>query len=65
MSQEIPAYEADERFNNIVLNLLPLSALESEAIEELFFSNLVGQVQIDNMLPYIVTLSNSIGSLNC
>ncbi|XP_073836325.1 hormone-receptor-like in 78 isoform X2 [Musca autumnalis] len=65
MSQQIPAFEADERFNNIVLNLMPLSALESDAIEELFFSNLVGQVQIDNMLPYILTLSNSIGSLNC
>lgn len=65
MSQAIPAYEADERFNRLVLNLMPLSALESDSVEDLFFSNLVGQVQIDNMIPYILTLSNSVGSLNC
>lgn len=63
VSQEIPAYEADERFNSLVLNLMPLSALESDSIEDLFFSNLVGQVQIDNMLPYILTLS--VGNMNC
>ncbi|XP_013107416.2 nuclear hormone receptor HR78 isoform X1 [Stomoxys calcitrans] len=65
MSQDLSAYEADERFNSLVLNLMPLSALESDCVEDLFFSNLVGQVQIDNMIPYIVTLSNSVGSLNC
>ncbi|XP_075159551.1 hormone-receptor-like in 78 isoform X2 [Haematobia irritans] len=65
MSQDLSAYESDERFNSIILNLMPLSALESDCVEELFFSNLVGQVQIDNMIPYIVALSTSVGSLNC
>lgn len=65
-SQDLTAYEADERFNSLVLNLMPLSAFESDSIEDLFFSNLVGQVQIDNMLPYILTLSSSVGgNLNC
>lgn len=64
-SHDLPAYEADERFNSLVLHLMPLSALESDSIEDLFFSNLVGQVQIDNMLPYILTLSTSVGNLNC
>ncbi|KAI8121954.1 Nuclear hormone receptor HR78 [Lucilia cuprina] len=64
-SQDLPAYEAEERFNSLVLNLMPLSAFESDSIEDLFFSNLVGQVQIDNMLPYILTLSSSVGNLNC
>lgn len=64
-SQDLSTYEADERFNSLVLNLMPLSALESDSIEDLFFSNLVGQVQIDNMLPYILTLSTSVGNLNC
>ena len=65
LSQDLPAYETEERFNSLVLNLLPLSALESDSIEDLFFSNLVGQVQIDNMLPYILMLSSSVGNLNC
>lgn len=65
VSQDLPAYEAEERFNSLVLNLMPLSAFESDSIEDLFFSNLVGQVQIDNMLPYILTLSSSVGNLNC
>ncbi|KAM7357392.1 hormone-receptor-like in 78 isoform 2-T2 [Cochliomyia hominivorax] len=65
VSQDLPAYEAEERFNSLVLNLMPLSALESDSIEDLFFSNLVGQVQIDNMIPYILTLSCSVeGNLN-
>lgn len=65
VSQDLPAFEAEDRFNSLVLNLMPLSAFESNSIEDLFFSNLVGQVQIDNMLPYILTLSTSVANLNC
>ncbi|XP_054733378.1 nuclear hormone receptor HR78 isoform X1 [Anastrepha obliqua] len=49
--------QAEERFSTLIITLLPLAALESEIIEELFFSSLIGQVQIDNMIPYILTLS--------
>ncbi|XP_067647142.1 nuclear hormone receptor HR78 isoform X2 [Eurosta solidaginis] len=49
--------QAEERFSTLIVTLLPLAALESEVIEELFFSSLIGQVQIDNMIPYILTLS--------
>ncbi|XP_036326152.1 nuclear hormone receptor HR78 isoform X1 [Rhagoletis pomonella] len=49
--------QAEERFSTLVLTLLPLAALESDVVEELFFSSLIGQVQIDNMIPYILTLS--------
>lgn len=49
--------QAEERFSTLIITLLPLAALESDVIEELFFSNLIGQVQIDNMIPYILTLS--------
>lgn len=48
--------EIDERYNALLVNLLPLSALESDTVEELFFSNLVGQVQIKNMIPHILTV---------
>lgn len=50
---------AEERYNSLLLSLMPLSALESEIIEELFFANLVGQLQIDNMMQYILTLSGN------
>ncbi|XP_037933797.1 nuclear hormone receptor HR78 isoform X2 [Teleopsis dalmanni] len=55
------AAEVEERFNELVMNLLPLRALETETIEELFFANLVGQVQIDSMIPLILTLSANYG----
>uniref|UniRef100_W8BED7 Nuclear hormone receptor HR78 n=2 Tax=Ceratitis capitata TaxID=7213 RepID=W8BED7_CERCA len=49
--------QAEERFSTLIITLIPLAALESDIIEELFFSNLIGQVQIENMIPYILTLS--------
>ncbi|KAL9903790.1 nuclear hormone receptor HR78 isoform X2 [Glossina fuscipes] len=63
-SKNLSSYEVEERFNSLILNLMPLSALESDSMEDLFFANLVGQVQIDNMLPYILTLSATVGNLN-
>ncbi|KAH8373435.1 hypothetical protein KR009_006850, partial [Drosophila setifemur] len=51
----------EERFNGLVARLLPLSSLDAEAMEELFFSNLVGQVQIDALIPFILMTSNTSG----
>lgn len=51
--------KVDQRFFNIVVRLMPLCALDSNVIEELFFSNLIGAVQIDNMIPYILKLGAS------
>lgn len=55
--------DADERFNALILNIMPLSALESETIEELFFVKLLGKVQINNILPYIMALSANMANL--
>ncbi|XP_017864259.1 PREDICTED: nuclear hormone receptor HR78 isoform X1 [Drosophila arizonae] len=51
----------EERANGLFASLLPLSVLESELTEELFFSNLVGQMQIDSMIPFILMMCNSNG----
>lgn len=48
--------EVNDRCNKILLRLMQLRALESDLIEELFFTNLIGQVQIENMIPYILKL---------
>lgn len=51
----------EERANGLFASLLPLSGLESELTEELFFANLVGQMQIDSMIPFILMMCNSSG----
>ncbi|XP_017844115.1 nuclear hormone receptor HR78 isoform X2 [Drosophila busckii] len=51
----------EERANVLFATLLPLSGLESELTEELFFANLVGQMQIDAMIPFILMMCNSNG----
>ncbi|KAM8707773.1 hypothetical protein ACLKA7_014846 [Drosophila subpalustris] len=51
----------EERANGLIASLLPLSGLESELTEELFFANLVGQMQIDSMIPFILMMCNSNG----
>lgn len=57
--KEHVANKVEERFHNILVKLMPLSALDSNIVEELFFSNLIGAVQIDNMIPYILKLGAS------
>ncbi|XP_034482031.1 nuclear hormone receptor HR78 isoform X2 [Drosophila innubila] len=51
----------EERANGLFASLMPLSGLESELTEELFFANLVGQMQIDSMIPFILMMCNSNG----
>ncbi|XP_017001894.2 nuclear hormone receptor HR78 isoform X1 [Drosophila takahashii] len=52
---------AEERFNVLVARLLPLSSLDADAMEELFFANLVGQMQMDALIPFILMTSNTSG----
>ncbi|KAH8360507.1 hypothetical protein KR200_007904 [Drosophila serrata] len=53
--------EGEERFHALVARLLPLSSLDAEAMEELFFANLVGQMQMDALIPFILMTSNTSG----
>lgn len=52
----------DASFNKIaklLLKLNTLRSLEPELIEELFFTNLIGPVQIDNVIPHILNLGGN------
>ncbi|KAL5289911.1 NR2C2 family protein [Megaselia abdita] len=62
--QEPEVSKVEQRFLNIITRLMPLCALDSNVIEELFFSNLIGAVQIDNMIPYILKLGASGASVS-
>ncbi|XP_054154276.1 orphan steroid hormone receptor 2-like [Oppia nitens] len=48
--------EASDRFAKLILRLLPLRSLLPNITEELFFSGLIGSVQIDSIIPYILKM---------
>ncbi|CAG2102756.1 unnamed protein product [Medioppia subpectinata] len=50
------ADEASDRFSKLILRLLPLRSLLPNITEELFFSGLIGSVQIDSIIPYILKM---------
>lgn len=49
-----------DRFPRLLLRLPPLRALDPQILEELFFSGLIGQVQIDSVIPYILRMGNGV-----
>ena len=79
---ELREYEAQNypsklnRFSKLLLRLPTLRLLSPAIMEELFFAGLIGNVQIDSIIPYIlrmetadynsaqITMSASPGSLN-
>lgn len=46
----------NNRFIRLILRLSPLRGLDSSIIEELFFSSLLGQVQINSVIPYMLKM---------
>ena len=44
------------RFPSLLLQLSPLRSLYSETLEDLFFSGLIGNIQIDSVIPYILKM---------
>lgn len=50
----------ETRYPKLLLKLPLLRALDPEIIEDLFFPNLMGQIKIDIVIPYILKLSNGI-----
>lgn len=51
-----------DRFPKLLLRLPPLRAFEPQIIEEMFFTSLIGQVQIDTVIPYVLKMGGG-GSL--
>lgn len=47
------------RVARLVLRLLPLKTFVANTMEELFFAGLIGNVQIDNIIPYILRMETA------
>nr|CAD7264963.1 unnamed protein product [Timema shepardi] len=54
VSQTFP--EDRDRFPRLLLRLPLLRALQAHVMEELFFAGLIGNVQIDSVIPYILRM---------
>lgn len=50
---------ADHRFSKLLLSLAPLKSIQPDVLEELFFAGLIGNVQIDSVVPYILKMEAS------
>ncbi|XP_055684496.1 nuclear hormone receptor HR78 isoform X2 [Lutzomyia longipalpis] len=50
-----------DRFAKLLLKLPALRTFNANTMEDLFFANLIGQVQIDNVIPYILKLGVASG----
>ncbi|XP_064487136.1 orphan steroid hormone receptor 2-like isoform X2 [Ornithodoros turicata] len=48
-----------DRFPKLLLRLPALRTLQSSVTEELFFAGLIGNVQIDSIIPYILKMDSS------
>lgn len=48
-----------DRFAKLLIKLVALRALDADTVEDLFFTNLIGQVQIENVIPYILQLGGA------
>lgn len=48
-------------FCRLLLRLPPLRALDPQVLEELFFGGLMGSVQVDSVIPYILQLGGKQG----
>ncbi|GIY49552.1 hypothetical protein CDAR_565262 [Caerostris darwini] len=57
ISQTFP--ENNDRFPKLLLRLPALRSLQPSITEELFFSGLIGNVQIDSIIPYILSMDSS------
>lgn len=49
-----------DRFPRLLLRLPPLRGFDPSILEELFFAGLIGQVQISNVIPYILRMGNGV-----
>lgn len=50
------------RFSKIILKVMALRTLDQEVVEELLFNNLLQQIKINSIIPYIVSLGGTNGN---
>ena len=48
-----------ERFSNHILQLSSMKSFQPNMLEELFFSGLIGNVPIDSVIPYILSMKTN------
>ncbi|KAK7102553.1 hypothetical protein V1264_020753 [Littorina saxatilis] len=53
------ATAAANRVTRLTLRLMPLKTFIATTMEELFFAGLIGNVQIDNIIPYILRMETA------
>lgn len=53
---------AFNRFSKIILKVMALRTLDQEVVEELLFNNLLQQIKINSIIPYIVSLGGTNGN---
>ena len=54
---ELREHTKDEaRFSRLLLRLSPLRSIQPDILEELFFAGLIGNVQIDTVIPFILNM---------
>ncbi|KAL4227065.1 Nuclear receptor subfamily 2 group C member 2 [Mactra antiquata] len=51
--------DSPDRLAKLLLRLPPLHALQANIMEELFFAGLIGNVQIDSIIPYILRMETA------
>jgi len=56
LEDNYPPTQVFIRFSKLMLKLTVLRAFEPEIVEYLLFNNLLQQIKIDNIIPYIVSL---------
>jgi len=57
LSESVPDHA--DRLTRLLLKLPPLNALQASVMEELFFAGLIGNVQIDSIIPYILRMETA------
>lgn len=51
-----------DRFPRLLLRLAPLRSMDPNVLEDLFFTGLIGQVQVDTIIPYMLRMGSHIKS---
>lgn len=54
--QELKSHSSNDRVYKLLLRLPALRALQPPVMEDLFFTNLIGRVQMERVLPYILRM---------
>ena len=51
--------EEDSRFSKLLIRLSSLRSIQPDVLEEIFFSGLIGNVQIETVIPFALTMDRA------